>query len=151
MFRHYDPSKYDPTPAFELPPEGEYWLCVEDAEEKRSKAGNEMIEVKLSVDGYACHIFHAFVDNEYIQKYLDRFFASFGITPGDFNLSGWIGRKGKARIKHEEYNGRTNAKIGYFIQRKDEQDNKDNDDFPLDMSEFGDDSGKYDTHTGLPF
>jgi hypothetical protein len=145
MFSYYDPSKYDPTPAFKLPPEGEYWLYIEDAEEKTSKAGNEMIEVKLSVDGYACRVFHVFVNNEYIQKYLDRFFASFGITPGDFNLSGWLGKKGRARIKHEEYNNRTNAKIDYFILLRDDED------FPLNASEFGDDGGEYDTHTGMPF
>jgi hypothetical protein len=160
MFRNYNPDKYDPNTTFELPPAGEHALRVEDATSAMSRNGNEMIKVTFSVDGYPSRIFHYFVDNEFIQGKLDSFFSSFGIDPGDFSLEGWRGRRGMARIKHEEYQGTQQAKVWYFVKSQDrsspqtvtsERNPADDyaDDFPLDMSDFdGDDGG---TGTNVPF
>jgi hypothetical protein len=115
MFSNYDANKYDPQPVFELPPEGIHTLRVEEAKPGMSKSGNEMIKVTFSVEGYSAKVFHYFVDNEYAQKNLDRFFDAFGIRPGDFNTEHWTGRTGGADIQHEEYNGNVNPKIHYFV------------------------------------
>ena len=49
--------------------------------------------------------------------FLDPFFDSFGITPGDFNVLNWRGKVGAAQIKHEIYQDNTQARISYFILR----------------------------------
>jgi hypothetical protein len=157
MFGNYDASKYDPQPGFELPPEGPHSLTVEAATQETSKAGNAMIKASFSVRGYNCRIFHYFVDNEYIQKKLDQFFNAFGIAPGDFDLRGWIGRSGEAMVAHEEYNGKAQPRINYFVLRDEggaparptpRTDRQDvgslreepgfEDDFPLDIGDLHD-------------
>jgi hypothetical protein len=115
MFSHYDPSKYDPYATFEIPPEGEHLLTVESAERATSRRGNDMIKAVFSVGGYRSRVFHYFVDSEYVQHKLDPFFASFGIAPGDFRLEGWGGRSGMAMIRHEDYDGKAQPKVRFFI------------------------------------
>lgn len=48
----FDPNDYDPTATgkFEPVPSGDYPFCVIGAEEKTSKAGNAMLEVRLEFD-----------------------------------------------------------------------------------------------------
>ena len=117
MFRHYDGKKFDPNTAFEPIPAGRHRLRVEAAEEATSKSGNEMIKVTFSVSGHAGRLFHYFVDGEKIQMFLDPFFDSFGISPGDFNVLNWRGKVGAAQVKHEMYQDKPQARIAFFILR----------------------------------
>ena len=36
-------------------------------------------------------------------------------------MQSWVGKVGAGKVKHEDYNGNTNAKVAYFIS-KDRQD-----------------------------
>jgi hypothetical protein len=119
---HYDVDKYDPNISFELVPQGIHRLRVEKAEEMVSKNGNPMAKVTFSVSGYRSKLFHYFVDGEQLQRNIDPFFDSFGIQPGDFNLENWIWKIGAAKVIHEEYQGKQQAKIHYFIIRSEQMD-----------------------------
>ena len=154
---NYRPEAYDPQDSFETPPPGKYTAYVEEAAWGESKAGNRMIKITLSLSGgnYG-RVFHQFVDNSYIQKYLDQFLESFGINPNSYNdLKGWVGKSGLVQIKNEEYEGKTRPKVHYFHMRKNQNtasapsrtpstysDADENavyeEDFPLDFSEMSD-------------
>ena len=57
-------------------------------------------------------------DPKKTNQSIGSFFDSFGIT--DYDLShyrNWIGKVGAVRVKHEEYNGTTSAKVAYCISR----------------------------------
>jgi hypothetical protein len=84
-----------------------------------------MIKLVLDVSGHNATIWHFVVLNpdnqELTNQKLGELFSSFGIQPGNFNLAGWVGKVGAAKVKHELYEGEANAKISYFIG-KDRQD-----------------------------
>lgn len=101
---------------FATVPEGRHRIRVKSAEMAVSKNGNEMISLQFEVSGYNSIIYHYITNNEYANQNLTQFFDAFKDIPeGDINLSHWVGKVGAAQIKHEEYNGNTNAKIRYFI------------------------------------
>lgn len=121
----FDNSQYEEQ-SFKSIPIGEHRVRIASAEEQTSsKSGNQMIKLVLDVSGYNSTIWHYVVfmpdKQEYTNQKLGELFSSFGIQPGNFNLAGWVGKVGAAKVKHEQYEGETNAKISYFIG-KDRQD-----------------------------
>lgn len=107
-------------------PVGAHRIRINSVEKKVSSTGKDMLSFKFDVSGYSSMIFHNIVflpeRPEITNRSLTQFFDAFpGIPDGDFHLPNWIGKVGAAQIKHEEYNGNTNAKIHYFI-REDKQD-----------------------------
>lgn len=121
----FDNSQYEEK-TFKPIPVGEHRVRIASAEEQTSsKTGKQMIKLVLDVSGYNATIWHFVVFNpdnqELTNQKLGELFSSFGIQPGNFNLAGWIGKVGAAKVKHELYEGEANAKISYFIG-KDRQD-----------------------------
>ena len=120
----FDNTQYSEK-TFKPIPVGEHRVRIASAEEQTSKAGKQMIKLVLDVSGYNATIWHFVVLNpdnqELTNQKLGELFSSFGIQPGNFNLAGWVGKVGAAKVKHELYEGETNAKIAYFIG-KDRQD-----------------------------
>ena len=101
-------------------PEGFHRVRVAAAEMTQSKSGNDMIKLTLDVSGYPDTIYHYIVfmpDNvSMTNRMLTQFYDSFKDIPeGNKKLSDWIGKVGAAKIKHDEYNGSTNAKISWFL------------------------------------
>ena len=101
-------------------PEGKHRIRIKAAEKAQSKTGNDMLVLQFDVSGFAQTIYHYIVfladRPEITNRNLTQFFDSFGgIAEGDFNLAHWIGKVGACTIKHEEYNGNINAKVGYFL------------------------------------
>lgn len=118
--RDYEEQSFKPIPV------GEHRVRIASAEEQTSsKSGNQMIKLVLDVSGYNATIWHWIVfmpDNQKLtNQKLGELFNSFGIQPGNLNIASWIGKVGAAKVKHEQYEGETNAKIAYFIA-KDRQD-----------------------------
>lgn len=111
--------------SFKPIPVGDHRVRIASAEEQRSSSGNQMIKLVLDVSGHNATIWHWLVflpDNQKLtNQKLGEFWNSFGIDLGNLNITSWIGKVGAAKVKHEEYNGETNAKIAYFIS-KDRQD-----------------------------
>ena len=121
---NFDNSQYEEQ-SFKPIPQGEHRVRIAAAEEQTSKSGNQMIKLVLDVSGYNSTIWHWIVfmpDNQKLtNQKLGELFSSFGIQPGNFNLTSWIGKTGAAKVKHELYEGETTVKIAYFIG-KDRQD-----------------------------
>ena len=83
-----------------------------------------MLVLQFDVSGYTATLYHYIVfmpdKPEITNRMLTQFFDSFKDIPEpkpgeEININSWIGKVGACTVKHEEYNGNTNAKIGYFI------------------------------------
>ena len=122
---NFNVDDYTENTGFKPIPIGEHRVRIASAEEGVSNSGNPTIKLILDVSGYNSTIWHWFTfmaDNPKLtNQKLGEIFNSFGIQPGNLNTSSWVGKVGAAKVKHETYNGETNAKIAYFIA-KDRQD-----------------------------
>lgn len=101
-------------------PEGKHRIRIKSAEKAVSKSGNDMLVLQFDISGFNSTLYHyiTFMNDkpEITNRMLTQFFDSFKDIPeGDFDTSHWIGKVGACTVKHEEYNGNVNAKIGYFI------------------------------------
>lgn len=102
-------------------PEGLHRIRIKSAEKAVSKMGKDMLTLQFEVSGYNSKLFHYIVflpdRPEITNRNLTQFFDAFpGIADGDFNTNNWVGKVGACRINHEEYNGRQNAKVKYFLK-----------------------------------
>lgn len=102
-------------------PEGKHRIRIKYAEKAVSKTGNDMLALQFEVSGYDVILYHYIVfladRPEITNRNLTQFFDSFkDIDDGDFDVSHWIGKVGACTVKHEEYNGNVNAKVGRFIE-----------------------------------
>ncbi|MEG0898466.1 MAG: DUF669 domain-containing protein [Oscillospiraceae bacterium] len=106
-------------------PIGDHRVRIAKAEEKKAKSGNDMLVVTLDVSGHNGSLWHYIVfmpDNTVMTNTkLSQFWNCFGIPEGNMNIATWAGKIGAIRVKHEQYNGETQAKIAYLI-KKDKQD-----------------------------
>lgn len=103
-------------------PEGEHRIRIKNAEKTQSSTGKDMLKLEFEVSGYNSKIFHNIVflpdRPEITNRNLTQFFDSFkDIKDGDFNTANWVGKVGACKVKHEEYNGNTQARIQWFIHR----------------------------------
>ena len=109
-------------------PVGDHRVRIRDAEETKSKNGNDMIKMTLDVSGHSGSLWYYLVfmpDNpQMVNQRLGSIFNSFGITPGDLNLENWKGKVGAANVIHEKYNGETQAKIRYFVGKEKQEQMK---------------------------
>ena len=122
---NYNAADYEET-SFKPIPIGDYRLRISSAEEQTSNSGKQMIKLVLEVSGYNSTIWHYIVfmpeNQKLTNQKLGEFWNSFGIPQGNFNLQQWVGKVGAGKVKHEEYNDESNAKVAYFI-KKEKQDN----------------------------
>ena len=115
---------YDPTAYGKIKPltPGQYRVRIEEAEEKTSKKGNEMIKLTLAVSGVNQKLFYYLPflpDNrELTDRKLGAIFDSFGITPGDLNVLNWKGKVGAANVVNKvDDTGTLQAEISYFLRK----------------------------------
>lgn len=111
----------DDSMGFAPIPEGDHRIRIKKAEMATAKTGKEMLTLEFEVSGQNSKIFHNIVflpdRSEITNRNLTQFFKSFKDIPeGDLNVAGWVGKVGACRVKHEEYNGNTNARVHYFIE-----------------------------------
>ena len=118
----YNPNEYTEND-FQIIPVGDHRVRINDVVEKRFSSGNEGYEITLDVSGYSGKLWFYLVldpnDTKKTNQRIGTFFDSFGIT--DYNLAhyrNWVGKIGAVRVKHEEYNGSTNAKVSFCLARK---------------------------------
>lgn len=118
----FNPNEYE-AKEYSIIPEGDHRVRINDVVEKRFNSGNEGFEITLDVSGRGGKLWFYLVldrnDTKKTNQRIGTFFESFGIT--DYDLShyrGWIGKIGGVRVKHEEYNGSTSAKVAFCLSRK---------------------------------
>ena len=117
----FDPSQYQEK-NFELIPAGDYRLRIAEVTEKTFKSGNAGYEFTMDVSGHGSKVWYYLVldpsNAAQTNQRIGEFFDSFGIK-GTAMGSGkqWVGAVGAGRIKHDEYNGKTSAKVAYLIAR----------------------------------
>ena len=112
----------DESTGFKPIPVGDHRIRIAKAEKAVSKTGKDMLTLEFEVSGYNSHLYHYIVflpdRPEITNRNLTQFFDSFKDIPeGDFNTANWVGKIGACHVKHEEYNGNTNAKVKYFIDK----------------------------------
>lgn len=115
---NYDSSQADLSSYAPLPV-GNYRVRIEKAEEKQAKSGRDMISMTLAVSGKNQKLFSNMVfipeNPRMTNSNLAKIFDSFGISPGDMNLTHWEGKVGACRVKHTQYQGEEQASVAYFI------------------------------------
>ena len=122
---NYDPSQYQEK-NFEIIPQGDYRVRIADVVEKKFSSGNEGYEMTLEVNGYNSKLWFYLVLNpnepQKTNQRIGDFFDSFGITnPAMGSGKQWVGAVGAVRVKHEDYNGSTSAKVAYCLSRKNQE------------------------------
>ena len=117
----FDSNDYEEQ-SFKPIPVGDHRVRILSAEEQTSGSGRQMIKLVLNVSGYNATVWHFIVfmpeNQKLTNQKLGELWNSFGIPQGNFNLTQWAGRVGAAKIKHEDYNGESNAKVAYFINKE---------------------------------
>lgn len=119
--------KRDESTGFKPIPEGVYRIRIASAERATAKTGKQMLSLKFDVSGQNGKLFHNIVflpdRPEITNRNLTQFFDSFADIPeGEFELAKWVGKVGACKVKHEEYNGNTQARVDYFIAKDKQAD-----------------------------
>lgn len=83
-------------------PAGDYQFEVVNAEEKRSKAGNDMIELTLSIEGSKVYDNLVFTEKAFWK--VDQFLKSVGAHPGegksiDVEADDCVGQRGTVTLR----------------------------------------------------
>ena len=121
----YNPNEYN-AQDFTPIPTGDYRIGIEDVKEKLFNSGNEGFEITFAVSGKNQKLWYYLVlskDNpQMTNQKLGQFFESFGITDYDLNhWKNWYGKVGGCRVKHEMYNGEPQAKVHFFLSKKQQE------------------------------
>ena len=108
---------------FSIIPEGDFRARIVDVVQKTFRSGNPGMEITLEVSGHSGRLWHYIVldhsDTKKTNQRIGSFFDSFGITdPNLSNYRSWIGKVGAVRVKHEDYNGNTSAKVAFCLSKK---------------------------------
>ena len=101
-------------------------MRIEEAEEKTSRSGKDMIKLTLEVSGYKLKLWkYILLDSSdaeatrYTDQWLGSIYDSFGIERGNTDVYSWEGKTGGARVRHKpDANGDMRAEIHYFLPRK---------------------------------
>ena len=107
---------------FELIPEGDHRVRINNVIEKTFSTGSEGFEITLDVPGYNSKLWYYLIldptEPAKTNQRLGMFFDSFDIC--DFDLShfeNWIERDGAVRVKHNIYNGSKTANVLFCLSR----------------------------------
>ena len=116
--------KYVSTNAENLPrfvPAGDYLLTVLEAIETISKStGDEMIKLKLEVEGHGATLYEYLVANGSSAWKIDSFRRALGerVVEGEeveIDTRNLVGRQARAKLRVETYQGKDSNKVDYWL------------------------------------
>lgn len=84
-------------------PDGDLPVKILSAKETTAKSGSRMLEVSLLVDG-ANNVpyIERYVEGEYFNRNMSRFFDAFGIPRGNFNYPSWVNKRSVGHFEHKQ-------------------------------------------------
>lgn len=82
--------------------DGDHTCFIQKVEEKQSNTGKHMLEVSMTVDNVGTQYVERYVEGEYFNKNMSRFFDAFGIQCGDWNYADWYGKTAKGHFCHKQ-------------------------------------------------
>ena len=92
---------------------GKQRVVITAVEEKTSKAGNPMIEVKVRPSGCRFEVKYYLVKNDSFNRNATAFFDAFPeIGDGNFNFIEWVGAEGAAMFGEDDFGF---LKVRYFL------------------------------------
>lgn len=107
---------------FDLIPEGDHRVRINNVKEKVFSTGNEGFEITLDVSGSTSKLWYYLVldprESAKTNQRLGMFFDSFAIR--DYDLShyvDWVGKDGAVRVRHNTYNGSLTANVAFCLSR----------------------------------
>lgn len=115
-------ADWSPPGEFELPEPGPCRVEIIECNQKESRSGNQMLEVKAIVCdgqvGSGAHLWDYIVlGSSFTNNKLCAILEACGARPeGQAELlpHDFVGLKGEVQVKHEVYEGQTRAKIAYW-------------------------------------
>lgn len=119
---NYDATAYKANNS-ELLAEGKYRVRIINASETEARNGTSGLEISLEVNGHSNKLRHFIWYNYDYQartnQLLGEFFDSFGISSEEQgNIESWKGKTGAVHVVHDEYKGRTIAKVSFCLKRE---------------------------------
>ena len=129
------------TEEFAILPVGEYEFEVADLEKTYSKAGNKMAKITMDIhyQGHKYKVFDNIVLMSNMKWKIAQFFECLGLKKKGTELKSmpWnqvVEKHGRVKIKHEEYNGKTNAKVdSYIVTAASQASNKPDNSLPFEV------------------
>ena len=105
---------------YEQIPVGKHRIRVKSVEAKKSKSGNDMLEIQFDVSGINSTLYHyiTFLDDkpEITNRMLTQFFDSFKDIPeGNFKFKDWTGKMGACVVAVDK-NDDSKTRLSYFIK-----------------------------------
>lgn len=99
-----DTYQYEEYSQFFDCPDGDLPVKILSAKETTAKSGSRMLEVNLLVDGAAnsTPYVERYVEGEYFNRNMSRFFDAFGIPRGDFNYPAWVNKRAVGHFEHKQ-------------------------------------------------
>lgn len=118
---NFNPNEYTAR-NFEIIPEGDYMVTINNIVEKVFSTGNEGFEITLDVEGYNSKLWYYLVldprDTVKTNQRIGMFFDSFNIQDTDMaHYYNWVGRDGAVRVRHNDYMGVTKANVAFCLSR----------------------------------
>ncbi len=106
--------------------EGKYRVRIINATETVAKNGTGGLEITFEVNGHSNKLRHyIWYNRENVARtnqLLGEFFNSFDISEDERDgCEAWLGKIGAVYVMHDEYKGRTIAKVAFCL-RRDQQD-----------------------------
>ncbi len=83
--------------------DGDHTVTIMGAQTKTSQKGSQMLEVSLLVPDAGNMIYiERYVEGEFFNQNMSKFFDAFGIQPGNFNFPSWVRKSAKGHFIHKE-------------------------------------------------
>jgi hypothetical protein len=83
--------------------DGDHRVQIKRVEVKKAKSGSNMLEVQFAVEGgNGIPYYERYVEGEFFNKNMSRFFDAFRLQPNNFQFDSWMGRIAHGFFSHEK-------------------------------------------------